>query len=480
MNRIALAFPLAVVTVFAACGGGTAEEKSTNPPPLPTGGPSASAPAKPDRSKELEKVGQQAYVFGYPALFMEREERTMTTNVRLPLGVFAHGTKLPKPEDADVLPSRDTLLSSAWLELHDGAWTLKLPDMGGRWFAVQMFDGYGEPIGVLDSTMGAKTTVALTGPGFSGKLPAGAKEIKSGTSRVWLLGRTRVLSDADVGRVAALLKKWELAPVPPATAPKELPPPPLGRPQDLKFGAPEIFDELGAIWKDQPPPADVLASLDPLHASMADFAKAGIGPGLTPSKTLPQEDLAALAQGIKDGAEAIEAELEKLPTRKNGWDVDTKFGERGADPLVQSAWVLRGLDWPFAWSGAVAPMASEGLVYIARVDDGNRVLSGAHQYMVHFDKAPPAKAFWTITMYSARNAGLVPGAKRWSVEGSQLKKNADGSVDVTASEGAPPPKTPPSNWLPAPKAEAFMLTMRLYEPAADASSWDPPAVKLLK
>jgi len=458
---------LVVVAALGACGGGTSEEKTKNPPPLPTGSAtatgSAEPPAKVDRAKELTKIASDAYVFGYPALFMEREERTMTTNVRLPLGAFAHASKLPKPEDADVLPSRDTLLSSAWLELHSDAWTLTVPDMGGRWFSIQMFDGYGEPIGAFDAATGGKT-IAITGPGFAGKLPAGAKAYASGTSRVWVLGRTRVNGDADVARVAALLKQWKLAPVAPAVAPKELPPSPLGRPQDLKFAGPEIFDELGAIWKDQPPPSDVAA-----RGAMDAFAKAGIGPGLTPSKSLSQEDLAAVAQGIKDGAETIDEALQKLATRKNGWDVDTSFGQRGADPVKQAAWVLRGLDWP---------LPSEGLEYIARVDDGDRVLSGAHAYDLHFDKAPPAKAFWSVTMYTSRTAALVPGAKRWSLEGSQVKKNADGSIDVTASADAPPPKTLPGNWLPAPKGEGFMLVLRLYQP--DAGAWDPPPVKLLK
>ncbi|HEY1960728.1 MAG TPA: DUF1254 domain-containing protein [Polyangiaceae bacterium] len=472
MKRKPLA--LLAVTVIAtgfACGAGhTAEQKSKTPPPLPSGTPttSASAPPKPDRAKEIEKLAAQAYVFGYPALFMERQERTMTTNVRLPLGTFAHASKPPRPEDADVLPSRDTLLSSAWLELHDGAWTLKLPDMGNRWFAIQMFDAYGEPIGVVESS---KATVAIEGPGFAGAAPPGATEIKSTTSTVWILGRTRVLADTDTPRVAALLKKWQLAPLPPTVAPKDLPPPPLGRPQDLKFGGPEIFDELGEIWKTQPPPKDVTDALaQEAHLTLQDFATAGIGPGLRPSTTLSPELVASVAQGIKDGAEEVDQRLEKLATRENGWDVDRSFGARGAAPLTQAAWVLRGLDWPFA---------KDGIVFIGRVDESNRVLSGAHEYVIHLDKTP-ARAFYSVTMYSGRTAALLPGAKRWSVDGSTLKKNSDGSVDVALRADAAPPKTPDSNWLPAPKNEAFMVALRLHDPDPAASSWSPPAIKRIQ
>lgn len=460
------ALPLAIFLV--ACGGDTSEQHTKNPPPLASTNPSASAsnptPPAVDKSKELQKLAAQAFEFGYAPLFMERQKRTMTTNVRLPLATFAHASKLPRPEDADVLPSLDTLLSSAWLELKDGAWLLKLPEMGDRWFAIEMFDAYGEPIGVVDRKFGSKQ-IAITSPTFKGTVPSGAKEIKSTTSTVWLLGRTRVTSDNDVAKVSALLKQWSLAPIPPAVASKDLPPPPLGRPQDLKFGGPEIFDELGDIMKAEPPPPDVKGAL-------TDFAKAGIGPGLSPNKSLPQEELASISQGIKDGAEDVEKALDKLVVRKNGWDLDSTFGQRGAEPSKQAAYVLRGLD--------AIPVASEALVYIARVDDGDRVLSGAHDYVIHFDKAkmPPAKAFWSMTVYSSKTASLVAGAKRYMVNDSTVKKNADGSIDVVVQPDAPSKND--SNWIPAPKGDAFMIALRAYQPADDAASWEAPVVKRVK
>lgn len=468
MNRNVLA-SVVVVLATSACGGGTAEEKTNTTPPLTSASVASTAtPPTPgaDHGKEMAKLAAQAFVFGYSPLFMERQERTMTTNARLPLGTFAHASKLPKAEDSDVLPSLDTLLSSAWVELGaGGAYALKLPDMGGRWFVVQMFDAYGEPIGVAGTkTTGTKAQqIVMTGPNFTGTVPAGATQIKSTTSTVWLIAHTHVTGDADVTRASALLKQWSLAPVPPTVAPKDLPPSPLGRPQDLKFGGPEIFDELGDILKNEPPPADINAP---------DFTKAGIGAGLTPNKTLKQEDLASLSQGVKDGAEQVEQALEKLAVRKNGWDLDANFGKRGQEPSRQAATVLRGLgNWP---------VASEALVYIARVDDGDRVLAGAHDYVVHFDKGklPPAKAFWSISMYSARTAGLVPGAKRAELTDVAAKKSPDGSLDVILQGDAPAKNE--SNWLPAPKADSFILVLRVFQPADDAASWEAPVVKRIK
>ncbi|HSQ62870.1 MAG TPA: DUF1214 domain-containing protein [Polyangiaceae bacterium] len=457
---------LGIVAVSLACGASEPPPEPPRPPPGPpaaTASSGTSAPAV-DRSKELEKLAADAYVWGYPAVFIERQKRAMTTNVGLPLGTFAHGSKLPTAESGEVFANLDALLSSAWLELADEAWLLKLPDMGSRWFSIQMFDAYGEPLAAFGSKAagGKAQTLAITGPEFKGTVPAGAKELKSPTKTVWILARTRVTSDADVAKAGGLLKKWSLLPQS-GKASEAMPPAPIGRPQDIKFTGPELFDELGAILKDEPPPADVKWN--------PDFEKAGIGPGLTPSKTLKQEELASIAQGIKDGEEKIEQALEKLATRKNGWDLDATFGQRGADPLRQAAYVLRGLDWP---------VASEGLVAIARVDDGDRVLSGAHEYDVHFDKAmaPPADAFWTMTLYSTKSGALVPNAKkRYELVDGTLKKGADGAIDVVVS--ADPPKDQ-TNWLPAPKGEAFMLTLRIYQPSSAAASWEPPVVKRTK
>ncbi len=228
----------------------------------------------------------------------------------------------------------------------------------------------------------------------------------------------------------------------------------------MKFAGPEVFDELGEILKAEPTPQDI-AGMSP------DFAKAGIGPGLVPSKSLKQEELAALAQGIKDGQERIEQAFEKLATRKNGWDLDATFGKRGADPARQAAFAFRGLEWP---------VASEELVYISRVDDGDRVLSGAHEYVLHFDKGklPPAKAFFSITMYTD-TASLVPGAKRMVLTDQTAKKSADGSLDVILQADAPAKNE--SNWLPAPKGKAFIVVLRVYQPDDAASSWDAPVIK---
>jgi hypothetical protein len=81
-------------------------------------------------------------------------------------------------------------------------------------------------------------------------------------------------------------------------------------------------------------------------------------------------------------------------------------------------------------------------------------------------------------MYSARTAGLVSGAKRFVITDTSAKKNADGSIDIALQVDAPAKND--ANWLPTPKGEAFMVVLRVYQPADDAASWESPAIKRVK
>lgn len=462
---------LALPFLLFACGGDTPPPKTElHDKPIASGAPSVpdAAAAAPDKTAELQAIAKEAYVWGYPLVYFERTKRTMTNLAHVPPDIFQHSSKLASPATGESWANNDVLVSSAWVELRDEPVVLKVPDTGTRWYVLELVDMWGNPFTHLGKkTSGNKAqTYVITGPGQTATLPAGAKEIKAPTSSIWILARTQVDGEADVPKLLGVLKSMTLAPQ--SGKPPAMPPAPEARPQDIKFADAAFFDELGEVMKLYPPP-------DSDAALVKRFAAAGIGPGLTPSKTLGEKEGLALKDGQKQGEALLDEAVEKLATRKNGWNLDRKFGDWGTDFQKRGAYAKIG----FA-QGSSDP--DELFAPTTNTDEGGQILTGAHEYVLHFEKGktPPVDGFWTLTLYSGKGGGLVDNAKKRYSVGSRtgLKPGADGSLDIHVS--ADPPKTGDTNWLPAPKGDAFLLTMRMYQPKADAVSYELPAVKKIK
>jgi hypothetical protein len=94
---------------------------------------------------------------------------------------------------------------------------------------------------------------------------------------------------------------------------------------------------------------------------------------------------------------------------------------------------------------------------------------------------PPAKAFWSLTMYDGDYFFVANALNRYTLSSrNDFKKNFDGSIDLYIQKESPG-KDRESNWLPAP-AGKFILMLRLYWPSETPPSildgtWSPPAVK---
>ena len=110
---------------------------------------------------------------------------------------------------------------------------------------------------------------------------------------------------------------------------------------------------------------------------------------------------------------------------------------------------------------------------------GGYVCDGSKPAAVHFIKAdlPPAKFFWSMTMYTIPDRFLYANQlNRYSIgdrtEGLQYGK--DGSLTIYVSNTSPG-KDKESNWLPAPAATCSLVA-RVYGPseAAMTGEWKLP------
>ena len=148
-------------------------------------------------------------------------------------------------------------------------------------------------------------------------------------------------------------------------------------------------------------------------------------------------------------------------------------------------------DWLLRAAAAMAAIFAndkiEAFYPMVHVDADGGVLDGtANKYTLHFKKneIPPAKYFWSVTMYDKRADGTAGymvdnPIDRYLVNSTTagLVYGEDGSLTIYIQHEQPEGEKA-ANWLPAPAAP-FYMAMRIYGPKERVmkDEWAPPAVK---
>ena len=159
----------------------------------------------------------------------------------------------------------------------------------------------------------------------------------------------------------------------------------------------------------------------------------------------------------------------------NGWDLTSTGEYFGKDYTLRAGWAKRAI-YVNSPSEAYYPSIS--------VDENGVQLNGANSYSITFpaNNLPPAKYFWSLTMYHNDTKLMVDNdMKRYSIgdRTKGLTYNNDGSLTLYFSNKEP--KEGKSNWLPSPEGDFYML-MRLYGPSKKVldNQWTPPAIHKLE
>jgi hypothetical protein len=446
-------------------------------------GPEAKAPGL----EEAVSTATDAYIYGYPLVTMDMTRKQLT-NVSAPDAAHAPMGQLLKlraypavDNHAVTAPNADTLYTMAWLDVSSEPWIFSIPDMGDRYYLMPMLDGWTDVFQVPGKrTTGDKAQkYAITGPGWSGTLPAGVTEYKSPTSMVWILGRIYCTgTPEDYAKVHALQDKFSVVPLSSYGKPYVPQPSSVDSAVDMKLAirdqveslsAYDYFSYLARLMKTNPPSADDA----PLVARMA---KIGIVPGqdFDPSK-LDAFDKEAIKAVPKAAQLKIMAYFKQAGKPVNGWMFTTKTGLYGTDYIQRALITAIGL-------GANRP---QDAVYPTgeKDADGKDFDAASNKYVMHIDKGqmPPATGFWSITMYDDKYFFVPNAIKRYTVSSrNKFVANSDGSVDLYLQADSPG-KAKEANWLPAPKAK-FIPMLRLYwpretPPSIIDGSWSPPPIK---
>jgi len=300
--------------------------------------------------------------------------------------------------------------------------------------------------------------------------------IRSKYRRVWLIGRTLAGGEADQRTAFRLMSKYKLT----KQSGK-----PFGLAADCYRGkgepaayptptdGPGFIASLNrAMAKNPPPKRD-----DPLLGQLAPL---GIGPGLPPPSdaTLPPDVLDALYAGIETEAAELPTAarldfLQKSIAAKGWITAASNIGAFGTDYFYRALIAVVGI-------GANTP--EEAIYPATLVDSNGDLLDGSRDYRMVFPagRMPPARYFWSLTMYDFAGYLVDNPIDRYSLGPSHppLVEKPDGSVVVAVQHD--PPTEEDVNWLPSPEG-AFRLNMRLYGPRKQALSWrwrPPPVVRV--
>jgi hypothetical protein len=430
-------------------------------------------------------VASDAFVFGYPLVTMEMTRRVISNvdkleGTRAPMGTLIKLRQYPDASFRDVTaPNADTLYTTAFFDVGDEPWVLYQPDMKDRYFLLPMLDAWTEVFEVPGkrTTGTGEKTFLITGPGWSGSVPAGMVEIKSPTALVWLLGRIYCTgTPEDYAEVHALQDQFKLQPLstwgadytPPVNVDPSVDMKTPVRDQVNNLSAEEYFTLLAELMKRNPPSAADAPELE-------RYAALGLVPGKSfdPApmdkrwaKRLPEASYKRIMLHFL----ASDGDMK----RQNGWAYTVKAGNYGTNYLQRALVTAIGL-------GANRP---QDAVYPTSLKPSLiESYDGANKYVMRFPAGalPPVKGFWSLTMYDENMFFIANPINRYSMS---VRTNpvfeSDGSL-VIHIQNESPGEGKEANWLPAPKGK-FHLMLRLYwpnegKPSIIDGTWEIPAVE---
>ena len=413
--------------------------------------------------EEARRTAADAWIWGYPLLENYRTMYPQAIDADDPryvggFGRFRHYAEPFTAANTDVVtPNNDTPYSWAWLDLRAEPFVVSVPEID-RYYVLPFHDLDTSYVGYV----GARTTGReagdhlLAGPGWTGTVPEGITGVlRADTFLVGVLGRTYLSGPEDVPALRAIQERYLLRPLSTyedtaAPHPVDEPVWPVWREEDL--GNVEFFTLLDFLLRFFP----VLEEDRELRERLAALGVSGSGE-FEPSALAPAVRT-AVEQGIADARARLEdAERDAIDSRR--W-----FGtraEHGTDYLTRAVGVDKGLYG--------LPAAEAWYAGWAQDDRGNRPPNAAHHaYTVRFapGRLPPARFFWSATMYRLPERLLVDNEiDRYSIGDRTpgLVHDDDGGLTLYVQKDRPADPKQAANWLPAPDGP-FTVAIRVYGP----------------
>lgn len=427
---------------------------------------------------EVQQIVKEAYIHCFPIFenykglyfygILKQSPKYM------PMNTIRNETKLYTPDDKLVVsPNNDTYYSTGILDLRAEPVIVKVPESKNRFYVLQLVDMVTNNFAYIgvNATGTQAGTYAITGPSFTGKLPDAVMEIKSLSQFLIFAGRTAVNAEnpQDIAEARKLQDQYQVGPISkfyPGFAVQKVDSINFPGIKETDHSTEEYFNRVNFLLNYTKLNADDQSIID-------KFKVIGIEAGKPYEfvKTHP-EYKDAILNGIKEGMSVVDSLGDNIGKKTNGWSLAPLAKEYfGTDYNLRTGYAKKAI---------YANTPSEAYYPTAAVDAEGQTLDGNNNYTITFPagKLPPAKYFWSITMYDNAHQLLVANElKRYSIgdRTKSLKPNPDGSLTIYVGNKMPAIGT--DNWLPAPPS-GFNLMMRIYGPKEEVLSgiWTPPAV----
>ena len=358
---------------------------------------------------------------------------------------------------AQAKPNFDVALSEAWIAVDDTSCTLiNLPEIKGRYYTVQIVNGWGEVIDNINERNYPKHpfgTFALCLSKAKVDLPAGAERVEVAGNKSRILMPIEL--GADPAEALALQKQITMQAtgspkIDDAVVTPDFP--------DDKLPGVEAFDKTDAI----------LASETDINKGMADLqskARSVAAAAADPAQRAHIDEVIR-SQAIP----AFLAAIVKMTPGMDGWVHPRITGNYGNDYLTRSI-----VDFTGIWANS----PRETVYFDGTGFDGSQTYT--QTYPKDASPAYKARHDWSVTAVDRTNNRVVPNPLNRYLLNSQsdLQANADGSVTLVFAPKLPD-GTPQSNWLPTPQGREYNLTYRFYGPARDVvqGRYYPPLLSI--
>ena len=446
----------------------------------------------PEADEDLLELAVKAHVWGYP-LVRNLGEIGNLLRGRWPhfpdaeLNRFSHMRVVSGPQTRFVSPNVDVLFSIAVCNLADGPIVLRVGDSAGRYYVLQFLDPWTHNFAYV----GRRATGTQAGqyliapPGYQGPVPQGMVLIRAPAPLFAIVGRVAVDDEHHLEEVHRVQDGFELQPLLPSRAAVSLATS-IPQPDPTVAPALRFWERLRVLLPAFPPPAADLVwmqQLAPLGLLQTRSPYADADPAL--ARTLvaaEQEARRKMDAAARNGLPVV-----------NGWsatahsfDYNLDFFELGT--RNEARWKMsdraaahrqRALATRF---GLWGNHGYEAAFFQVWVDAAAQQLNGAHRYEWTLPKPPPARAFWSLTMYDVPDFYLVANSiQRYCISGATrgLRFADDGSLTLTIQHMHPGPDKQ-ANWLPSPPGD-FRPLLSMFEPQDEAL--DPgfvlPAIRRL-